>query len=222
MIKFLYRLILSTILKKKHVKISPLSLFNGKTFFEGYNVVGKNSCVGSTVIGRHTYIGENCFLANSVIGRFCSIAKNVEVVPTQHPTHGFISTSPLFYSMLKQTGKSFVGTQKFIELKTIEGRCVIVGNDVWIGNNVKIIGGIKIGNGAIVAMGSIVTKDIPPYAVVAGVPARIIRFRYSKEEIEALEEFKWWEKTDEWLCENAEYFSNDMDFFKHHIQKVNI
>ncbi len=83
-----------------------------------------------------------------------------------------------------------------------------IGNDVWIGANVLILDGVTIGNGAIIAAGAVVTKDVPPYAVVGGVPAKIIKYRFNKEEIDFLEQLKWWEKDEKWLTEYGKYFNN--------------
>ncbi len=101
-----------------------------------------------------------------------------------------------------------------MEYLTIDGYNAIIGNDVWIGSNVLIIGGIKIGDGAIVAAGAVVTKDVPPYAIVGGIPARIIRFRFDKEQINKLLELKWWNKDDDWLIKNNYLFCNVEMFFE--------
>ena len=79
---------------------------------------------------------------------------------------------------------------------------------MWIGDNVLIKGGVRIGNGAIVAMGAVVTKDVEPFAIVGGVPARIIKYRFEKEQIEELQRIEWWNMPDEWLTAHANDFNN--------------
>jgi acetyltransferase-like isoleucine patch superfamily enzyme len=89
---------------------------------------------------------------------------------------------------------------------------IVVGNDVWIGENVIIKGGLEIGDGAIIAAGSIVTKNVEPYSVVAGVPAKVIRYRFTKEQIVSLLKIKWWEKDSFWLENHSELFSDIENF----------
>ena len=96
----------------------------------------------------------------------------------------------------------------FKERLSIDGRSCIIGNDVWIGNDVRIIGGITIGDGAIVGLGAVVTKDVPPYAVVGGVPAKIIRYRFEQDKIEELLRDKWWNKEEEWIKDNFIKYAN--------------
>ena len=83
---------------------------------------------------------------------------------------------------------------------------VVIGNDCWIGDGVSIIGGVKIGDGAVILAGAIVTKDIPPYAIVGGIPAQIIKYRYSEQDINFLLKFQWWNKDPKWLNNNSELF----------------
>lgn len=200
--------------RRLNVMIAPSARFNNKNRFGGFNKIEKRTSVSGSKIGRYTYINYDCFLCDCIIGSFCSIAYNVRISKWTHPTKGFISSSPVFYSIDNCCGKSFVNKNLFNEEKTIDGYDCIIGNDVWIGADVIIIGGVSIGNGAIIGTGSVVTKDVPPYSIVGGVPAKVIRYRYTEEEIKILERIKWWNKPDEWLEENAMLFSNEKEFLK--------
>ena len=123
----------------------------------------------------------------------------------------YVSVHPAFYSTRGQAGFTFVKEQKFDE-RMDRNYHTIIGNDVWIGDSALIMEDVHIGDGAIVAAGAIVTKDVPPYSIVAGVPAKVIKARFLKEKIDWLEKFKWWEKDLEWLKNHAELFS-DLDLF---------
>lgn len=207
-IKYIWRRYHAFLLKKKSVFIASSARFNNNTKFEDHIKIHKGSNVGNSAIGRNTYVASNVYLPNCRIGRFCCIAHDVTVVPDTHPAKGYISSSPIFYSTKKQCGQSYVSTNSFEEESKVDGNYAIIGNDVWIGAWVKIKGGIRIGDGAIIAMGAIVTKDVPPYAVVGGVPAKIIRYRFSDDIILKLLEKKWWNKPDQWLRENAHLINN--------------
>ena len=175
--------------------------------FEGCNSVGANTVL-SGKIGYGSYTGPNCYIIGE-IGRFCSIASEVRTILGNHPTRDFVSTSPCFYSTDKQNGESFVTENRFSEVKTVHDKCpVVIEDDVWIGEHASILAGITIGTGSIVAAGAVVTKDVAPYSIVAGVPAREIRKRFSDENISYLLRLRWWDKPIEWIKENAELFDN--------------
>lgn len=153
--------------------------------------IDKSSKIGSgcncikTTVGRYSYMGNNCVVVNTRIGSFCSIASNCSIGGGSHPTDKF-STSPIFYS-----GKN-IFRKNFSQIKYNAEKTVEIGNDVWIGEKVFIKDGITIGNGAVIGALSIVTHNVPPYAIVGGVPAKIIRYRFDQDTINTLEKLQWW------------------------------
>lgn len=170
--------------------------------------IGNKTVLINSEIGTHSYINSNTEIRNTKIGKYCSIASNVKIVLGYHPSN-LISTHPAFYSNNKAF-ETFADKTYFEEYKD-----VIIGNDVWIGNNVIIPGGISIGDGAIIASGAIVTKDVEPYSVVGGIPAKLIKYRFNKGQIELLLKTKWWDKSDEWLKNNYKLFLNTNTFFSY-------
>lgn len=169
---------------------------DGSTF-EGADSLGKNTCFTGKM-GFGSYLCEDCNIVGS-IGRFTSIGAEVRSAQGIHPIEApFATTSPMFFSTRKQTMQTFVDKDWFDELKPP----VEIGNDVWIGVRVFIAGGIRIGDGAVVLSGAVVTKDVPPYAVVGGVPARILKYRFDEETVSFLLQKKWWDKPLDWLKEN--------------------
>jgi acetyltransferase-like isoleucine patch superfamily enzyme len=191
--------------------------------FEGVNRIGEKCVVIDSSLGFGSYIGANGDFVGVEIGKYCSIAQNVRVIYGTHPTDTFVSTHPSFYSIDNAVKFTYVTTQLFQERKFAEEllqKSVIIGNDVWIGDQVLIIEGVKIGNGAVIAAGSVVVKDIPPYAIVGGVPSKIIRYRFSVEEIQFLQNLKWWDKDKLWIKQYSKYFF-DIKKLKNFIEEIN-
>jgi carbonic anhydrase/acetyltransferase-like protein (isoleucine patch superfamily) len=119
----------------------------------------------------------------------------------------------VFYSTLDILPIKYTGDQLFDDFKKLRSEgdsafYAIIGNDCWIAPDVLILEGVTIGDGAIIGAGAIVTKDIPPYAIAVGVPARVIRYRFSEEDIAFLLELKWWDKPESWIRQAAPYFEN--------------
>lgn len=199
---------------KNTVKFGLLSRILDDAIFENNVVIGRNSLIWGEV-GKYTYCGNNCVLFGK-IGRFCSISSDVRVINGRHAfKHPFVSTSPLFFSLHTAFGFSFVSSQKYEEYiyaDSVNKYPVVIGNDCWIGGGASIIEGVTIGDGAVVLANATVTKDVPPYAIVGGVPARVIGYRYPEEIINKLLALKWWDKDEEWIMKNAELFS-DLDAF---------
>lgn len=176
---------LNTPENKDGVLLSGFSRGLQNVVFEGKNAVpDRCNFAGTIKIGYATTLGYNNFFHGDIlIGKYCQIGADVAIHTTNHPTN-FMSTyinANLFEGDLKQ-------------LK--ETKKVIIGNDVWIGHNVIIVGGVTIGNGAVLAAGSVVTKDVPPYTIVAGIPSKAIRTRFSDKVIREIEALQWWDKSE--------------------------
>lgn len=180
--------------RRNNVKVAYSSNIGAGTIFEGNNRIGKRT-IFKGEIGRCSYIGDDSCLEGK-IGRYCSIASEVKITYGTHPLN-FFTTSPVFYSSSsKQCGISYTIKNIYDEYvyADIENRFrVVIGNDVWIGFRATILSGVTIGDGAVVAAGAVVTKDVPPYAVVGGVPAKVIKYRFESDKIREFLESKWWE-----------------------------
>lgn len=149
-----------------------------------------NHSLTNVMVGKGSYIGYNAQISNTTIGKFCSIGPNLSCGWGIHPLNG-ISTSPAFFSTMKQAGFTYSKEDKIEERKPIK-----IGNDVFIGWNVTILDGVTIGDGAVIGAGAVVNKDVPPYAVAVGSPIQIVKYRFSPEIIEQLLESKWWDRSD--------------------------
>jgi acetyltransferase-like isoleucine patch superfamily enzyme len=173
--------------------------------------IGQNSFLYNTHIGDYTFLSQNVTIMNTRIGKFCSIAQGAAICLGKHPSSTFVSTHPAFFSTHKQNGMTFADQNYFDEM----GKTTI-GNDVWIGVNAIIMDDVTIGDGAIIGAGAVVTKDVPPYAIVVGSPAKVIRHRFEKEEIDFLLTFKWWDKDEDWLKAHFKDLHNIKSFVKKH------
>lgn len=199
---------------------------------EGYNK--EDIIYKGCKIGRYTYGYEGLlydYPMASSIGRYCSINRTARIW-NNHPvdyitTHPFLD-HPLFYSWEAyesrrkysyQFGKYF-NNAKYEISPLRNNQEVKIGNDVWIGANAIILPGVKIGDGVIIAAGAVVTKNIEPYAVVGGIPAKIIKYRFNADDIKLLEKIKWWDWSIEEVENNIELFYQPEVFFKKFRQDI--
>lgn len=195
--------------EKKKVIFARGCVVSRDCIFEGNNYVAGE--LYGCQFGYGSYVHKNSVLKNVKVGRFCAIGEDVNIRLFEHPT-SLVSVSPCFYRK-EHTLETFVDEDFYEDLKyDAEGNSVVVGNDVWIGQGVSIKSGITIGDGAVIGTGAVVTRDVAPYAVVGGVPARIIRYRFTKEQINALLKIRWWDREKEWFGENGKHFA-DVDGF---------
>lgn len=165
-----------------------------------------NSYKIESEIGNYTYVSSNTIIKHTIIGKYCSIASNCIIGEGDHP-YRFLSTSPIFY----HNGNIFGEIWSEKDHIQIYNKTQI-GNDVWIGAGVFIKSGVKIGNGVVIAAGAVVVKDVPDYHIVGGVPAKLIKKRFSDKLIDLLMKKQWWNWDIDKLkkCQNK-FVINDED-----------
>jgi len=166
------------------------------------NFFAKDSYIDdNAVVGNNNYFGTRCMILYADIGNYCSIAPHVIIAPANHSID-FITTANVIVNRINS-----------YSFDLFQSRAVI-GNDVWIGANVVIAQGVKIGNGAVVGANSFVNKDIPPYAIAVGSPAKVIRYRFSDDLQKLISESKWWDMELDEAVKTVERISQEYPEFK--------
>lgn len=209
---------------KRSIRLNSIrkALYKGK--YAGYNIqsvqvsthalispiaeIWDQVYIGDFVsMGAHSYIQSGSRVLSAKIGKFCSIGTNCHIGMFEHPVDNISTSSRLYLKLMDD--KEFY--------RDIPSPAII-GNDVWIGSNATILGGLNIGDGAVIGAGAVVTKDVPPYAIVGGVPARVIRYRFDQKKIDQLETIAWWNWDDEKIKRNQAFFEANKDEVLEEIQ----
>lgn len=210
--------------KTSKINFGLISSINNASIEEHVEIRLLEARLESLSIGRCTYVsgtlkvyGINGHLS---IGRYCSIAGKLSLIcgSGRHQynrisTYPFLRRPPFLKS--NNVAEKFHSDNASLPITEL-----CIGNDVWIGEDVLIAKNIKIGNGAVIAAKSVVTLDVPGYAIVAGNPAEIKKYRYSKEEIDMIEEIKWWEWPVEKIIKNIEIFKLTGDALNNKLKEL--
>ena len=168
--------------------------------------IGMGSNFQDTIMGRYSYCGHDSQIVNCEIGGFCSISDHVYIGGPEHPMD-WVSTSPVFQNV-KHSGP----IKRFETFEINPTKRTKIGSDVWIGHGATVKQGVNIGHGAVIGSNAVVTKDVPPYAVVGGVPAKVIKYRFDESIINALLESKWWDKEDDVLEKCSHLIKDPIQF----------
>lgn len=220
----IYRFFYKRNLKFHHkLKYGKRCLVSKSSTFEGYNSLDDDCVLRHTKMGYGSYCGSHCYFLNTNIGRFCSIADNITIAVGNHPVDTFVCNHPAFYSLSKQAGFTYAKKQMFEDIKYIDQAnqiSVEIGDGVWIGSNVTIINNVKIGEGAIIAAGAVVNKDVAPYEIVGGLPAKTIKKRFTDEQIDFLLKYKLYEKDLSFFKNHVDEMTNIETFIQNHIHEI--
>ena len=170
--------------------------------------INSGATIVDSTIGRYSYTCYDDEIVNCEIGQFCSISDEVVIGGAEHPMD-WVSTSPVFQNV-KHSGPK----RKFSEFDFEGIKRTIIGNDVWIGRRAIIKAGVTVGDGAVIGSGSVVTKDVPAYAIVGGVPSKILKYRFDEETIKELLQSEWWNMPDEVIERNAHLIKDPLAFIE--------
>jgi phosphonate metabolism protein (transferase hexapeptide repeat family) len=154
-----------------------------------YTEIGAGCHVSDATLGDYSYCVENTQIAYAQIGKFANIAAHVRIYASRHPTdlaslHHFTYRSSWYFEDAKDNAEFFAWRGE---------QTIMIGHDTWIGHGAVIMPGVTVGNGAVIGSNAVVTRDVPPYAIAVGVPAKVIKQRYSDETVQRMEKLAWWD-----------------------------
>lgn len=188
--------------KLTYKNVSIFSMWSQDSTFTETCFLRRGSRLLNAHLGNYVRIGINVTVAHTHVGNFSAIGQDTLIGPGQHPTN-YLTAHSIFY---KKGSWGFHEQDWLEEIPFVENAPVTIGNDVWVGRKCIIMDGVTIHDGAIVAAGAVVTKDVPPYAIVGGVPAKVLKYRFPQEVIDRLLEIKWWNLPDEEITRVKDLF----------------
>lgn len=196
--------LVKSIISRRNTNISPFAILY-EVQYDSTTSIKALAKLERAKVGKCTYIGTLTAAYDCSIGKFCSIARECYIGGANHPID-WVTTSPCFHIKNNATGVCYAENEFEWNKKTI------IGNDVWMGVRTIVVAGVTIHDGAVIGAGSVVTKDVGPYEIWAGNPARFIRKRFDNETIEKLQELKWWDYSDKELKQFGRNVPNVHEF----------
>ncbi len=187
-----------SIKKITYKNLSPLAVWDRSSSFDKTSEIRRFAKLKNSRVGRYSRVNPHCNLSNTTVGDFTAIGYGSDIGLGRHPLI-YASTHSIFYKRNNMRND-------WARPIKIDPVYITIGSDVWIGIKSIILDGITIGDGAVIGAGSVVTKDVPPYAIVGGAPAKLIRYRFDPEVIARLLSIRWWDFSDDQIAANLEFF----------------